>query len=78
MEALGGKAATRQASFAGFETEDILYLMPLVTICDGLPGLLIASAICAPLYAVQVVLEYRRVVRQPQRLHGRPMPQATK
>jgi phosphatidylglycerophosphate synthase len=32
MEERGGKAATKQATFAGFEVEDVLYLFPLVTI----------------------------------------------
>src|SRR5580658_10209845 len=29
IEGMAGKAATRQAMLAGFETEDVLYLMPL-------------------------------------------------
>lgn len=64
MEDMAGKAATRQASFGGFETEDILYLIPLAALCDGLTPMLIASSICAPLYAVWVTFEYRRVIRQ--------------
>ena len=63
IEALAGKAATRQASAAGFETEDILYLVPLVTLGHGLVALLIAAGLCAPLYAVWVIVEYRRVVK---------------
>ena len=35
IEELGGKAASRQASLSGFETEDVLYLLPLVTLCNG-------------------------------------------
>jgi phosphatidylglycerophosphate synthase len=56
-----GKAATRQASLGGFETEDILYLMPLVTLCNGVTPFLIAASICAPLFAVWVVVDYVRV-----------------
>jgi phosphatidylglycerophosphate synthase len=65
IEERAGKSATRQASLGGFETEDILYLMPLVTLCDALVPILKASVVCAPLYAVWVVIEYRRAVRRP-------------
>jgi phosphatidylglycerophosphate synthase len=66
IEDLAGKTATRQASLGGFETEDILYLMPLATLCNALEPLLLAAAVCAPAYASWVVREYRHVVRQPQ------------
>jgi archaetidylinositol phosphate synthase len=65
IERLAGKSATRQASLGGFETEDILYLMPLVTLCNGLLPLLLAASVCAPLYAAWVLFEYRRAVRLP-------------
>lgn len=64
IEDLGGKAASRQASMAGFETEDVLYLLPLVTLCDGTAPFLAAAAIGAPLFAVWVVFDYRRLVRR--------------
>jgi archaetidylinositol phosphate synthase len=64
MEGLAGKAATRQASVGGFETEDILYLIPLAALCDGLTPMLIAASICAPLYAVWVIFDYCRMIRQ--------------
>jgi phosphatidylglycerophosphate synthase len=64
MEDMAGKAATRQGSIGGFETEDILYLMPLVTLCNGLTPLLIAASTCAPLYVIWVSIEYRRLNRQ--------------
>jgi phosphatidylglycerophosphate synthase len=60
-EEMYGKAATRQASLGGFETEDILYLLPLVTLCNGVAPFLIAASICAPLFAVWVVVDYLRV-----------------
>jgi archaetidylinositol phosphate synthase len=72
IEELAGKAATRLGSFGGFETEDILYLMPLVTLCNGLMPLLVAASICAPLYAIWVVIDYRRVARQPQPMTNQP------
>jgi archaetidylinositol phosphate synthase len=56
-----GKAGTQQASLGGFETEDVLYLAPLVTLCNGIPAFLLVAAVCAPLYAIWVSIEYRRV-----------------
>ncbi len=63
IEDMAGKTATRQASLAGFETEDVLYLMPLATLCNGLAPMLVAASVCAPLYAVWVIVEYRRTLR---------------
>ena len=62
-----GKAGTAQASMGGFETEDFLYLLPLMTLCDGAPPVLMAASVAAPLYAFWVVIEYRRAMR---RLHS--------
>jgi len=64
IEEMEGKAASKQASFAGFETEDVLYLLPLVTLCNGLTPLLVAAAIGTPLFAVWVVIDYRRILRR--------------
>ena len=64
IEELGGKEASRQASMAGFETEDILYLLPLVTLCNGVEPFVVAASIGAPLFAVWVVFDYRRLVRR--------------
>src|ERR1700730_3401235 len=66
IEDMGGKAASKQASLGGFETEDVLYLLPLVTIFNGLTPFLIAASIGAPLFAVWVGIDYRRVLH---RLH---------
>ena len=69
IEDLVGKAANKQASLGGFETEDVLYLLPLVTLSDALVPFLVAAALCAPLFAVRVVIDYRHVLRhrrQPQ------------
>jgi archaetidylinositol phosphate synthase len=63
IETMAGKAANKQASMGGFETEDVLYLLPLVTLCNGTTPFLIAAAIGAPLFAVWVVFDYRRVLR---------------
>ena len=64
IESLVGKSGTQQGSLGGFETEDILYLMPLVTLCNGLTNFLIAAAIGAPLFAIWVLFDYWRVVRR--------------
>jgi phosphatidylglycerophosphate synthase len=64
IEDMAGKAASRQASLAGFETEDVLYLLPLVTLSNAVMPFLVAAALCAPLFAVWVVMDYRRVLRR--------------
>lgn len=61
-----GKAGTAQGSLGGFETEDVLYLFPLMTLCDVTSGVIVAAALCAPVYAAWVTLAYRRVMRQPR------------
>jgi len=63
IEKLAGKAASRQSTFAGFETEDVLYLLPLVTVFDAIVPFLIAASIGAPLFALWVIADYRRVKR---------------
>jgi len=63
IEAMAGKVASKQASMGGFETEDVLYLLPLVTLCNGATPFVVAAAIGAPLFAVWVVFDYRRVLR---------------
>jgi archaetidylinositol phosphate synthase len=68
IEAMLGKTATRQASLGGFETEDVLYLLPLVTLSNALVPMLLAAAICAPLYAIWVVIDYQRVLRRDRRM----------
>jgi archaetidylinositol phosphate synthase len=77
IEEMAGKAASKQASFAGFETEDVLYLMPLVTLFNGLTPFLIAASIGAPLFAVWVVIDYRRVLRRVRPLQARQTSGAT-
>jgi archaetidylinositol phosphate synthase len=64
IEEIAGKAATLQASMGGFETEDILYALPLVTLANGMTPFLICASICAPLFAVWVGFDYRRVMRK--------------
>jgi phosphatidylglycerophosphate synthase len=66
IESLAGKAGTRQSSVAGFETEDVLYLLPLVTLSSGVVPFLIAASVGAPLFALWVVVDYWRVVQLAQ------------
>jgi len=74
IEALAGKTATRQGSLGGFETEDVLYLMPLATLSHALWPLLMAASCCAPAYAIWVMIEYRRVARSPRAAGQHPTP----
>jgi phosphatidylglycerophosphate synthase len=67
-EAVLGKAATRLASLGGFETEDVLYLLPVATLCNALTPLLLAASICAPLYAIWVAIDYQRLRRRDRRM----------
>jgi archaetidylinositol phosphate synthase len=71
IEALLGKVATRQASLGGFETEDVLYLLPLATLCNALLPLLLAASICTPLYAIWAVIDFQRVRRGDRRMATR-------
>ncbi|WP_250450727.1 CDP-alcohol phosphatidyltransferase family protein [Caballeronia sp. ATUFL_M2_KS44] len=64
IESMVGKSGTKQASMGGFETEDVLYLLPVVTILNGMTPFLIAACIGAPLFAAYVAVDYRRVVRR--------------
>jgi archaetidylinositol phosphate synthase len=63
IEAQLGKAGTRQISLAGFETEDVLYLLPLVTLFGGLTPFLLAASVGAPLFALWVVADFIKVTR---------------
>jgi phosphatidylglycerophosphate synthase len=65
IEEMAGKTASQQAILAGFETEDVLYLLPLVTLCNGVTPFLIAASIGAPLFAIWVVIGFRRALRRP-------------
>jgi archaetidylinositol phosphate synthase len=77
IEAMAGKAASKQGSMAGFETEDVLYLLPLVTVFNGLTPFLVAASIGAPLFAVWVVIDYRRVLHRLQPVEARRTSGAT-
>jgi archaetidylinositol phosphate synthase len=72
IESIGGKAASQQPSVAGFETEDVLYLLPLVTLGNALAPFLTAAAVGAPLFALWVIYDFRRVSRRAQPLTSGP------
>jgi archaetidylinositol phosphate synthase len=63
IEEQAGKAGSEQAMLGGFQTEDVLYLLPLITLCDGAARFLLTAAVGAPLYLIWVLFDYRRVVR---------------
>jgi archaetidylinositol phosphate synthase len=65
IEQTAGKAASAQASIGAFEAEDVLYLLPLVTLCNGVLPFLIAASIGAPLFAIWLVLARRRRANLP-------------
>jgi len=59
-----GKTATKQPRFAGFEAEDVLYLIPLVTLAGALDGFLRAAAIGAPIALLIVTIQYVMIERR--------------
>ncbi|WP_153099760.1 CDP-alcohol phosphatidyltransferase family protein [Paraburkholderia hayleyella] len=68
IEEMSGKAGTQQARVGGFETEDVLYLLPLVTLAQGTTFFLLAASMGAPLFAIWVMFDYRRELRRAQPL----------
>ncbi|TDY20866.1 phosphatidylglycerophosphate synthase [Paraburkholderia sp. BL6665CI2N2] len=64
IEEMAGKAGTKQASVGGFETEDVLYLLPIVTLTSVVLPFVVVASIGAPLFAVWVVVDYGRVARR--------------
>jgi len=66
IESLVGKAGNQQSFLGGFETEDVLYLLPLVTLTGATAPVLIAASIGAPLFALWVTIDYLRIARRVQ------------
>ncbi len=60
MENNFGKQATQQPSWAGFEAEDVLYFIPLVTLLDQQAIFLLAAAIGAPIGFVVVLVQFMK------------------
>ena len=63
IERQHGKSATRQAQVGGFEIEDMLYLLPLVTWFNLLDHFLYAAAIGAPCACAIVACQYTRMTQ---------------
>ena len=53
-----GKEQARQPHYGGMEAEDVLYLLPLLTILDQLAPFLMLASIGAPLFCLWVLKEY--------------------
>ncbi|MFM0597403.1 MULTISPECIES: CDP-alcohol phosphatidyltransferase family protein [Paraburkholderia] len=64
IEEMAGKAGTKQASVGGFETEDVLYLLPIVTLTSVVMPFVVVASIGAPLFAAWVVVDYGRASRR--------------
>ena len=64
IEEMAGKAGTKQAAVGGFETEDVLYLLPIVTLTSVVLPFVVVASIGAPLFAVWVMIDYWRVARR--------------
>ena len=62
IETAVGKSGVKQPSWGGFEAEDVLYLLPLVTLADGLHRFLLLAAIGAPAFLIWVVFESLRLL----------------
>jgi phosphatidylglycerophosphate synthase len=58
IEEAHGKRATSQPRLAGFEAEDVLYLLPLVTLTGALPSFLQAASLGAPAALLIVLMRW--------------------
>ena len=56
-----GNEASDQPTFAGFEIEDVLYLVPLVAVFGWLPFFIVSGSIGAPIYLSWSVWRQRRL-----------------
>jgi len=63
IERMAGKVGTQQGFAAGFETEDVLYLLPLVTLFDVVAPFVVVASLGSALFAIWVVIDYLRAVR---------------
>lgn len=69
IETRRGKAATRQATWAGFEIEDVLYLIPLVTLSDQQTVFLTAAAVGAPIAFLVVMAQFLKPPKSKTEVH---------
>ncbi len=61
IESWQGKASVRQPYFLGFELEDILYLVPFITLLNGLKPFLVLAAMVSPWVAIFLGWKYFRI-----------------
>lgn len=64
LEHAVGKHEAIQPHYAGFEAEDILYLLPIVCILELLVPFLLLSCIGAPAFAIWVWFDYRSLKKK--------------
>jgi archaetidylinositol phosphate synthase len=64
MERRAGKAATRQLNLLGFEIEDLMYLVGPITWLGFLQPFLILAGLGAPLFALLVLWQCRRLLER--------------
>ena len=62
LERRAGKTATRQPNLLGFEAEDVMYLLGPITWLGLLQPFLVLAGIGAPLFALLVLWQCRRVL----------------
>jgi phosphatidylglycerophosphate synthase len=67
LERRAGKAASRQPNLLGFELEDVMYLVGPITWFGLLHPFLLLAGIGAPLFALSVLRECRRILIEPAR-----------
>lgn len=61
IEQAHGKTGVKQKSFYGFESEDILYIAPLLALTDTLIYFLYLSSIGSPIGVIITYLSYRKL-----------------
>jgi phosphatidylglycerophosphate synthase len=64
LERRGGKAAVRQPNLFGFELEDVMYLLGPITWLGLLQPFLLLAGIGAPLFALLVLWQCRRLLQR--------------
>ena len=68
IETQYGKISSAQPSLAGFEAEDILYMLPLVTYFEQTKTFLLLSALGAPIGAILVYIQFVKLKRKENNL----------
>jgi archaetidylinositol phosphate synthase len=64
IEEKHGKSRIHQPLWGGFEAEDILYLIPIVTLLEGLNSFLYLASLGAPIAALFVIFQYRKIMAE--------------